>query len=262
MISMETGLLQNHGLSVEFVCGVGSLLDPSCNGEAQRCELPHLPQETAEPVWIMDLQLPVNMVQVHHTVASLKAEEMQKQERLHDGSGPTSKCEERKMSFNCCCFRILFFFTKRTLILDICHVWFTAAVFPTWSPTVDLLVQIECLETSPQTPPVHTLSEVPAAHQRSTEKIWIRTGPSAGLQRCGWSPQPKVRIQKNRQSRKCEETVQVFGHTRPGTLCASCRTQTTLLTTSDRFLPINGPDFSPGFPWQRLSKCVFMPSKE
>lgn len=68
---------------------------------------------------------------------------------------------------------------------------------PTWFLTLDLLVQTVCLATSPQTPLVHMLSEVRAAHQRNKEKLWIRTGPSAGLQRCRWSLEPKVRIQRN-----------------------------------------------------------------
>lgn len=44
------------------------------------------------------------------------------------------------------------------------------------------------------------------------------------------------------------------------TLCTSCRTQTILLTTSGRFLPMGGPDLSPGFPWQRFSKSLLSPA--
>ena len=45
------------------------------------------------------------------------------------------------------------------------------------------------------------------------------------------------------------------------TLCNSCRTQTILLTTSGRFLPMRGPHLSPGSPWQRFSKSLFKPTK-
>lgn len=46
------------------------------------------------------------------------------------------------------------------------------------------------------------------------------------------------------------------------TLWTSCLTQTILLTTSGRFLPMSGPCLSPGPPWQRLSKSVLRPKKK
>lgn len=58
-----------------------------------------------------------------------------------------------------------------------------------------------------------------------------------------------------------KRTSQVENHWRKPsvTLCMSCRTHTILLTTSGRFLPISGPDFSPGPPWHLVSKSVFRP---
>ena len=65
-------LFEDYGLSVEFVCSISSLLDLGRDGKPQGGELPDLPEQTDQPVWILDLQPAVHMVQVHHTVTGLE----------------------------------------------------------------------------------------------------------------------------------------------------------------------------------------------
>jgi len=68
-------LLEDDGLSVELVRGVGGLLDLGGDGEAQGRELPDLPQQRHQPVRVLDLQPAVHVVQVHHPVTGLQTEE-------------------------------------------------------------------------------------------------------------------------------------------------------------------------------------------
>ena len=68
-------LLEDNGLSVELVCGVGGLLDLGGDGEAQSRQLPDLPQQRHQAVRVLDLQPAVQVVQVHHPVTGLQTEE-------------------------------------------------------------------------------------------------------------------------------------------------------------------------------------------
>ena len=66
-------LFEDEGLSVELVSGAGSLLDLGWDGEAQGGQLPHLPQQSQQPLRVLDLQLAVHVVQLHHPAAGLQA---------------------------------------------------------------------------------------------------------------------------------------------------------------------------------------------
>lgn len=74
----QSDLLQHDGLSVELVRSVGSLLYLGRDGEAQSGQLPDFPQQTDQPVRVLDLQPAVSVVQLHHSAAGLKAAEKQR----------------------------------------------------------------------------------------------------------------------------------------------------------------------------------------
>ena len=60
-------------MAVKLLSGVGSALDLGRDGEPQGGQLPHLPQQSHQPVAIVHPQLPVLLAQPHQSATGLEA---------------------------------------------------------------------------------------------------------------------------------------------------------------------------------------------
>ena len=89
-------LFEDDGLSVELVCGVGSLLYLGWDGEAEGRQLPDLPEQRHQSVRVLDLQPTVHVVQVHHPVTGLQTGEG------GEGGGGWWQGVVQSLSSHCC----------------------------------------------------------------------------------------------------------------------------------------------------------------
>lgn len=66
-------MFQDDAVAVKALADVGRVLDFGGNDEAERCQLPHLPQQRHEPLAVVDAQLAVAVVQLHQAAVGLQA---------------------------------------------------------------------------------------------------------------------------------------------------------------------------------------------
>ena len=60
-------------MPVKLLSGVGGGLDLGRDGEPQGRQLPHLPQQSHQPVAVVHPQLPVTLAQPHQSATGLEA---------------------------------------------------------------------------------------------------------------------------------------------------------------------------------------------
>ena len=66
-------LLKDDPVTVKLLSGVGSVVDLGRDGEPQGGQLPHLPQQSHQPVAVVHPQLPVLLAQPHQSATGLEA---------------------------------------------------------------------------------------------------------------------------------------------------------------------------------------------